>query len=371
MPCKIKKTMKEKYFNQVENSVADGLLVENLDLEQEHIDKVVQKINIPYEYLSIDMRGSVNNIVDKFIKPNLQDALRAKDKPTILRESIQNAMKAVTPEILSINKFLYNLKEIYIKKINLQNSISKFLTETLGDKNNISSKKVDIVANGLNLYGQSLDIEPVYFAYNSQIKKFIDCCDNKYFEECEKNKIINHEERLLLLTPSQPSYFLQKEADFIEYKISTKENRNDIKNSLTKIYFNDDEVYFDNYFKNIISKEGNFFINDKKQQEKIQKNLLAVKEQFHNFFVKKQYFLLERKIKHARDVDELLIIDNCFDKYFESKVCFLHDLFLKSYLINWIDGNYDFHLDKSNMEKSILVAINFDDQQLLNLEKIK
>lgn len=358
--------MKEEYFNKTENIVDGSLLLENLNFEQENLDKIVQKINIPYRYLDIDTRAGINNIVDHIIKPNLQDALRAKENPSFFTESIQKTMKTVTPETLSIDEFLHNQKEIYIKKINLQNIISNFLTETLECKENTLSKEFGVIARGINLYKQSLEIEPVFFGYNSQIKTFIDYCDNRYFEEYEKKQIINNEERLLLLTPSQPSYFLQREVDFTEYKISAKEKRNDIEESLTKLYFNDDEAYFDNYFKNVISKENIFFVNEKKQQGKIKNNLLTVKEQFHNFFVKKQYFLLERKIKHARDVDELLIIDNCFDKYFESKLCFLHDLFLKSCLINWIDGNYDFHLDDSNIESSIKSAINFDDQQLLN-----
>lgn len=363
--------MKKEGFNQIENTADYGLLLENLNFEQENLDEIVQKINIPYGYLDIDTRADINNIVDQFIKPNLQDALRAKEKPSIFTESIQKTIKMVTPEILSIDKFLHNQKEIYIKKINLQNIISNFLTENLEGKDNMLSKKADVVAKGINLYKQSLEIEPVFFGYNSQIKTFIDYYDNRFFEEYEKNQVIDNEERLLLLTPSQPSYFLQREVNFTEYKISAKENRSNIEKFLTKLYFNDDEAYFDNYFKNIISKDNDFFINDKRQQGKIQKNLLAVEEQFHNFFVKKQYFLLERKIKHARDVDELLIIDNCFDKYFESKLCFLHDLFLKSCLINWIDGNYDFHLDNSNVENSIKSAINFDDNQLLGCKNNK
>lgn len=357
--------MKEAIFNQVESNTNGDLLVETLNFEQENIDKIVQKINIPYEYLDIDARSNINNIIDQFIKPNLQDALRSKEKPLIFRESIKEVIKDVSPEKMSTGMFLHDQKEIYVKKINLQYVISKFLTETLKNKDDAFSKKEEVIANGLKLYEQSLEIEPVYFGYNSQNKKFIDYCDNKYFEEYEKNKLINGEERLLLLTPSQPSYYLKRELDFNEYKISQKENRKDVKNSLLKSYFNDDEAYFDNYFKNTISKNGDFFIDDKNKRKEIQKNILAVKEQFHNFFVRKQYFLLERKIKHARDVDELLVIDNCFDKYFESKSCFLHDLFLKSYLINWIDGKYDFNLDNSNMENSIKEALNFDDNELL------
>lgn len=356
-------------FNQIEDNANGDLLLENLNFEQENIDKIIKDLNIPYEYLSPDVSGRIDYIINQFIKPSLQDALRSKKESSILGESIQEIMKDVSPEILPIDKFLYNQKEIYIKKINLQSVISKFLTETLEDKDNAFSKKEDIVARGLNLYEQSLEIEPVYFGYNSQNKRFIDYCDNKYFEEYEKNKVINNEERLLLLTPSQPSYYLKREVDFNEYKISSKENREDVKESLIKLYFNDDEAYFNNYFKNTTSKNGDFFIYDKSRQKEIQKNILEVKEQFHNFFVKKQYFLLERKIKHARDVDDLLIIDNCFDKYFESKSCFLHDLFLKSYLINWIDGKNDFHLDNSNIEKSIKEALSFDDKQLLGCKK--
>jgi len=262
---------------------------------------------------------------------------------------------------LTIDKFLHNQKEIYIEKINLQDSIAKFLTETLENKNDISLNKDDIVTNGLNLYKQSLDIEPVYFGYNSQIKKFIDYCDNEYFAELERKQTIDGDERLLLLTPSQPSYYIKKEIDFAEYKISSRKNRDNIKKSLIELYFNNDEAYFDNYFKN-----GDFFIDDKFQQKEIQKNILAAKEQIHNFFVKKKYFLLERKIKNTKEVDELLIIDNLFDKYFESKSCFLHDLFLKIFLINWIDGKYDFRIENSTLENSIKSAINFDDKQLFN-----
>ena len=346
-------------------------LLENLNFEQENLDKVVKKINIPYVYLGIDIRGNINNIINRFIKPNLQDTLRSKKESSILGESIQEAMKEISPETLSIGKFLHNQKEIYIEKINLQDSIAKFLTETLENKNDISLNKDDIVANGLNLYKQSLDIEPVYFGYNSQIKKFIDYCDNEYFAELERKQTIDGDERLLLLTPSQPSYYIKKEIDFAEYKISSRKNRVNIKKSLVELYFNNDEAYFDNYFKNIIFKNGDFFINDKLQQKEIQKNILAAKEQIHNFFVKKKYFLLERKIKNTKEVDELLIIDNLFDKYFESKSCFLHDLFLKIFLINWIDGKYDFRIENSTLENSIKSAINFDDKQLFNKTFLK
>src|SRR3989344_7320460 len=357
-------TMKEKIFTKVENNKNSDLLLENFNFEQENLDKVVKKINIPYAYLDFDIRGNINNIIDQFIKPNLQDALRSKKESSILGESIQAAMKKISPETLTIDKFLHNQKEIYIEKINLQDSIAKFLTETLENKNDISLNKDDIVANGLNLYKQSLDIEPVYFGYNSQIKKFIDYCDSEYFTELERKQTIDGDERLLLLTPSQPSYYIKKEIDFAEYKISSEKNRNDIKKSLIELYFNDDEAYFDNYFKNIIFKNGDFFVDDKDQQREIQKNILAAKEQIHSFFVKKKYFLLERKIKNAKEVDELLVIDNLFDKYFESKSCFLHDLFLKIFLINWIDGKYDFRIENSTLENSIKSAINFDDKQL-------
>lgn len=338
--------MKESIFNQVEDSVNDDLLLETLNFEQENIDKIVQKTNIPYEYLDIDARANINNIINQFIKPNLQDALRSKENPSIFRKSIKEIIDDVSPEKLSTDMFLHNQKEIYVKKINLQYTIAKFLKETLKDRDDVFSKKEEVITNGLNLYEQSLEIEPVYFGYNSQNKKFINYCDNEYFKEHEENKLINDEERLLLLTPSQPSYYLKREVHFNEYKISSKENRKDAKDFLIKLYFNDDWAYFDTYFKNTISKGGDFFIDDKNKRKEIQKNILAAREQFHNFFVKKQYFLLERKIKYARDVDELLIIDNCFDKYFESKSCFLHDLFLKSYLINWIDRKNDFNLDK-------------------------
>ena len=357
--------MKESFFTQIENNTNSDLLLENLNFEQESLDKIVQKINIPYEYLSPDISGRMDCIIDQFIKPNLQDALRSKKESSILGESIQGVRNDVSPETLPIDKFLHNQKEIYIEKINLQNNIRKFLTETLKNKNDISLNKDCIMANGLSLYKKSLEIEPLYFGYNSQIKKFIDHCDNEYFAELEKKQTIDNEERLLLLTPSQPSYYIKKEIDFIEYKISPKKNRDNIKFFLIELYFNNDEAYFDNYFKNTISKNGDFFIDDKNQRKEIQKNILAVKEQLHSFFVKKRYFLLERKIKNAKEVDELLIIDNLFDKYLESKSCFLHDLFLKIHLINWADGNYDFRLENSNLENSIKSALNFGDEQLL------
>lgn len=363
--------MKESIFNQMEGGTNGDLLLESLNFEQENIDKVIKDLNIPYEYLSPEISGRIDYIINQFIKPSLQDALRSKKESSILGESIQDIMKDVSPEILPIDKFLYDQKEIYVKKINLQNAISKFLIETLKNKDDVFSKKEDVISGGLKLYEQSLEIEPIYFGYNSQNKKFIDYCDNKYFEEYEKNKLINNEERLLLLTPSQPSYYLKREIDFSEYKISPKENRKDVKDSLIKLYFNNDEVYFDNYFKNTINKNGDFFIDDKNRRKEIQKNIVAIKEQFHNFFVKKQYFLLERKIRYAKEVDELLIIDNCFDKYFESKSCFLHDLFLKIYLMNWIDGKSDFNLNNSNMENSIKEALNFDDNELLSCKNNK
>jgi hypothetical protein len=331
-------------------------LIDRLELgvRECQLEKLVENINIPYNYLNEEIRSNLGELVEKVIKPNLQNALRSNQRPKIFTQQIENVLKTVTPEKLSIDSFLNNLKKIYIEKINLQYTISKFLEKVLSNKDILIKQKNSVIIKGTELNNKSLRIEPLYFGYSSRIKDFVDYCDKNFFE----NSSLTQEEHLMLLTPSQPSHFIRKNNDFLRYKISDKKERKIIENKLIKIYFNNDPLYFKKYLDKL-KKEGFVFITDEGERSKIKENLQKEEEYFNLYHNKKLYFLLERHIKYAEEVDELLIIDQCFDKYLEDKLCFLHDLFLKIYLKKWIEGDLNFELNYENIEEIIKTAINF------------
>lgn len=55
-------------------------------------------------------RAEIKNIVEEFIKPQLQNALRAGQKTEILTEPIDDLMKQVTPNKITIKIFISDLR---------------------------------------------------------------------------------------------------------------------------------------------------------------------------------------------------------------------------------------------------------------------
>jgi len=341
-------------------------LIDNLDtgVAGNNIDTLVEKVNIPYSYLDEEIRGNINNIFTEFIKPNLQDALRMKKESKIFRKPIREALDKINPEKMSIDIFLKDLKSTYVEKINLQSTISDFLREFINRPESLSQieDKDKLTKQGIKLYNKSLKVEPLYFAYSSKIKEFIEYCNKNYFEKA----LVSSDDNLMLLTPSQPSYPFKKELDFSQYRISNKKDRLPIEKKIIKFYFNNEPLYFNKYLKNILKKQPDFFTKDVNKKKEIQSYINKTTENLQSFYIKKSYFLLERKILFAKEVDDLLMIDNCLDKYLEIKLCFLHDLFLKMYLIKWKGGDYKFRIDENNLEETIRMVLNFDDQKLIN-----
>jgi hypothetical protein len=354
----------ENIKEELNSVIHERKLVNNLDIGigENDMDNLIEKINIPYPYLDEEVRGNIDNIFTEFIKPSLQDALRGDKDTEILQESIKEASDKIIPGSLAIDVFLRNLKSIYVDKINIQNNISAFLTETVGDGELLSQKRDEITKRGIQLYDSSLQIEPLYFAYSSKIKEFADYCNKIYFEKAS----ITPDENLMLLTPSRPCYPIKREIDFSRYRICEKEDRPEFEQELIKLYFNNEPLCFHKYMKKVMKRQSDFFTDDPGERGEIEVFISKNTGNLQSFYFKKLYFLLERKIPYAKEVDELLVIDNCFDKYLESKLCFLHDLFLKIYLIKWKEGQYGFKVDKKNLKEMIRMALNFDDQKLVN-----
>jgi len=328
--------MKNKKFEEIEFSkdkIEENKLIEQIDLgvNGNNLEELVEKINIPYEYLDNQIRERIDKIFFKIIKPSLQDKIRAHQEPRFLNKEFARKTDRIVPDKMDINVFHTNLKNIYVQKINSQNTIAIFLKETLKNRDDLAKNRHDIVSRGMVLYNRALKIEPLFFVYSSKIKDFIEYANKKFFEQ----SLITHDENLMLLTPSQPTYFIKKEIDFMKYKISDREHRKEIEKKLIRLYFNNEPLYFKKNLRDMIKREGDVFLINQKEKESIKKKIAQTKEIYQSFYNKKFYFLLERKTKHSKEVDELLIIDNCLDKYLESKLCFLHDLFLKTYLIKW------------------------------------
>ena len=209
----------------------------------------------------------------------------------------------------------------------------------------------DSLDEGANLYRQSLTIEPIYFAAGARSKDFIECYLNGSLA------YLSPQDRQTLLTTSSPPAYLRFAIDMGRYyHTSLDEDINPLKSRLLKLYFNNDEQYFQTCWGRYKNADKPFPSEDR---------LSDIEDQIRAQTIAKIYFLLERDFKHSQEIDELLVIDNCFEKYLEKKLCFLHDLFLKAYLVARITGN-PFILTQETIRQIIETAIEYPDDLLVH-----
>lgn len=273
----------------------------------QNILEVVDNTNIPYDYLPPNIRRNIPEIIKKVIIPNLQTKLRSSERTSIMQDEISRYKEIYRPEKTSVAEYISQYKKITNKKIALQKEMASIITTAL-NTNFLDKTQADKILTESDL------LEPKYFAISSQAKVYTDFCQEKIFSSLGKQ--LSEEEKWLLITPSQIACYLQKELDVSEY---FSENHNITKSTLENRYFNSDPYVAEEYLEN----------NKKRYSDRSLVEIAEARIDHEIQTNRKIYFLLEKKIPLAKELDDISVMDHCFDKYLESKLCFLHDLFLK------------------------------------------
>jgi len=266
----------------------------------ERVDDLLVASNIPYVYLPSEVRQALPEIVDKQIRPRLQEFLRRGKQAQLKQERISFYKDSFDPEKMSLKEFWQAVKRAYLEKINLHKKIALLLARLM-----FLEDKAHIFEQLDKLLVELEEIEARFFALSSRVKDFI-----SYWSETVLDKrVLNKEEKMLFLTPSLTAFPLQL-AQVIQ---RLRQGDDSAKMRALSFYFNLDPEYLADF----VATKGERFGE--------------VKSNFHpdTQKQKKLYLLLERKIPGAQIVEQLLVLDNYFDKFLEMRFCFLHDLFAR------------------------------------------
>lgn len=302
----------------------------------QNIIEVVDNTNIPYDYLPSNVRENISEIIKSIILPNLQTKLRSTENTSIMQEKISKYKEIYHPQKTPPSEFISQYKEITNKKISLQKEMALLIA------NAIETHSLDKTQAEKILHESDL-LEPRYFAISSQAKVYTDYCQEKIFSSF--GKLLSEEEKWLIITPSQTACYIQKELDLSEYFSG---NHGITESTIEDRYFNSDPYLTEKYLNKHKAKYSGRSLDDiteARMDQKIQTN-------------RKIYFLLERKIPLAKELDDISVMDHCFDKYLESKQCFLHDLFLKILLTQQDLSSFIFPEDLETLTSLIIETIN-------------
>lgn len=351
--------MEKLHNNNEQNQQREKPILEDLDLGigGSNIEAIAARVNIPYLYLPEKQRRELNTIVEQYLVPNLRDKLRMGKDAGLFTEKIKSLRNELDPSVISISDFWRQMKSVDSERITLHSQIAQFLNRVV--RGDVPDEE-KILAQGRSLYQNMLQVEPSHMAFSSKIKDFL----NFYEDNTLPGYSLTPEEQLLALTPSAMHYYVRLYLDLIKYRLSIDTPEEIIeKKRLTKLHFNDDPCQFAAY--SATREELEKAVSDEDEREKLQEYITSTEEHFRNLRNDKLYLLIERKIPDLREVDNLLIMDNCLQGYFDSKKCFIHDIFLKMYLVAKKKG-LDFQDMITNIKDCAKETIFFPDEALLN-----
>ena len=318
------------------------------------VENLAMAINIPYAYLPPQARKDLSFIIKNYIRPNVRDRIRQQKEAGILGKEIAAHREGLSPQRISIPDFFQGLQAAYVDKINSHYQIAKFLQAALGSD---WGDTQEAFAEAQRLYRKSRKVEPIQLALSSKIKDFIE-----YYEETIlPGRSLSPEGLLLLATPSLMPYPVKSGLDFLRYRLSLgTSSQEEEKERLLKLYFNDDYCQFENFCK----EHPNLVPIPADEKGKVEEYMQTIQEDWRVFRGRKLYLLLERQIPYAREVDKLLITDNCLHGYFISKEWFHHDLFLRIYLISKIEHS-DFGDIITYLREKARELVFYPDEKLL------
>lgn len=298
-----------------------------------------EMINFPYVYLPDFLREDMPGVARQYVQPLLQDLSRAGKQPVLMREQIAAEKEKFSPDKLPIRDYIFQCKRVYEARLNLYYQISLLM----GSYWNTELGNVDLVTEGLVLLRKQPEIEPSMFALAALARKYIE----KYTEMIPKGGL-SEEELDLLTVMAIPSTFVSFELDMREYLASGKDEKQKLKPGLLKRYFNNEELYF---ARKITEMEEGLkpVLGDPEKRQQTLDKINDVRDMFKSRWVRKVNFLAERKISYAVELDEVMMMDNCFDKYLSYKAIFLHDLFLKMAMLDVVSRRKVLDLTVENL----------------------
>lgn len=312
-----------------------------------------ERINFPYIYLPDFLREDMPSVAKRYVQPLLQDLSRAGKQPVLMKEQIAIEKERFSPDKLSIQDYIFQCKRVYEARLNLYYQISLLVSSYL----NAELDDTDLVMEGLVLLRKQPEIEPSMFALAALAGKYIE----KYVEMIPK-KGLSREELDLLTVMAIPSTHVSFELDMREYLASGEEEKQQLKPRLMRRYFNDEELYF---VRKVTEMEESLrpFLSDPEKRQQTLDEINEVRDMFKSRWVRKVNLLIERKIPYAAELDEIMMIDNCFDKYLRYKAIFLHDLFLKMAMLDVVSRRKVLDLTPENLGERMKEVLFMDNEE--------
>lgn len=320
---------------------------------------LIEQINIPYLYLPPEIRSRMTDIVRKVILPNLQDATRKGVEPATLKEAISAEKEKMNPDQMGMQEYIELVKRVNIDKINLQNEIAALNFSFLGGE----VSEDDFISIGVSLLQRSARIEPVFFASSAQAKKFVAYCMERISIDADGR--FSEEELDLLTLPGMPAFYIAFDLDIREWLASTGKDKDRLENKLRRRYYNDDPTFSQSQLN--ILKTKYFSPRNASERKEVLVQITDIRDYLRSRWVRKVNLLSERKVRFSEYLDQLYLFDDIFDKYFESKLCFLHDLFLKIILVDLAEGKKDHDFSTMEVvESGVRRALFMSDQELFD-----
>lgn len=345
----------EKLHNSNEQD-ENPILTEDLELGigGSNVEIIAAKVNIPYLYLPEDQRRKLSTIVEEYLIPNLRDKLRMGKDAGLFTQEIKSLRERLDPSKMSIPDFWRQMRSVDSERIRLHSQVAQFLTSIVKGDTPDDEKSL---AQAQSLYRRMLQVEPAHMAFSSRIKDFL----NNWEDEVLPKHRLTREEQLLALTPSSMPYYVRFNTDLLRYRLSIGTAAEETeKSKLISLYFNNDSSQFQAYDE----KRQLIPVTDERERKKLEEYISQTEEHFRNCRSRKLYFLQERKIPYSQDADNLLVMDNSLQGYFDSKRCFIHDIFLKMYLLANLKS-LDFREMLQHTEDYAQEVIFYPDEELI------
>jgi len=290
----------------------------------ENSQELLNDTNVPYTYLSPEIRAHIPAIVRDVIVPRIQDALRQGKTADVFKEEIAKQQEIYDPKKMTPEEYLGEIQAIYLEKINLQKTIAQLLlslAQGRAEDQDKAQKRLSELAK------RSFELEPKFFGATARVKDFIAYWD----ENTLQPRAVSEQERNLFLTPSIQAFplWLQEIPEQEEQAIG--------------LFFNLDPHYYSEW-------ERQFGLKKPVDTSK-------PRPSFERPNTKKLYLLLERPMPSSRVIDQLLVLDNTVEKFYEFRYNFLHDLFARIYLVRREQGKTSFPDNKEELEKDIEKAL--------------
>lgn len=310
-------------------------------------------VNLPYVYLPDFMREDMSGVAKRYVEPLLQNLNRAGKQPVLMREQIAAEKERFSPDKLSVVGYISRCKRVYETRLNLYYQISLLMNSYW----NAELSDTDLVTEGLTLLKKQPEIEPSMFALAALARKYIEKC-----MEIMPKRGLSEEELDLVTVMAIPSVYVSFELDMREYLASSEDERQQLKPGLMKRYFNDEELYFARKVTEMGRSLGQL-LSDSEERQQTLDEINDVRDMFKSRWVRKVNFLSERKIPYAAELDEIMVMDNCFDKYLWYKAIFLHDLFLKMAMLDVVFKRKILDLTPENLGERMKEVLFIDSEE--------